>query len=108
MCGIPVGVDLFAKAPVRTKTEALKTWLPKFVRAVMEGRYPQTDAPIAASIVSSTVSEFLKEHRHRHCDAERLNMDSLAWKLKVIDRRFGGLRSRRSKGPDQSRTSKPI
>jgi hypothetical protein len=74
----------------------------------MDGRYPQADAPLAATIVSSTVSEFLKEYRHRHCDAEKLNMDSLAWKLKVLDRRFGALRSRRSRGPDQSRIAKPI
>ena len=90
-CRYKSSVDLFAKTPVRTKTEAVKTWLPKFVAAVMQGSYPQADAPAAAPAVSSTVSEFLKEYRLRHCDAEKLNMDSLAWKLKVLDRRFGAL-----------------
>lgn len=84
-------VDQFAKAPVRTKTEAVKTWLPEFVKAVMEGRYPAIDAPMPQPITPSTVSEFLKEYKKRHCEAERLNMDSLDWKLKVLDRRFGAL-----------------
>ena len=82
-------VDSFAKTPVRTKTEAVKRWLPKFVTAVMENRYPQTEAVMSPPIASSTASEFLKEYRKRHCEAEKLNMDSLSWKLKVIDRRFG-------------------
>ena len=43
------------------------------------------------SITPSTISEFLKKYRKRHCEAERLNMDSLDWKLKVLDRRFGAL-----------------
>jgi hypothetical protein len=82
-------VDSFAKTPVRTKTEAVKMWLPKFVTAVMENRYPQTEAVMSPPIASSTASEFLKEYRKRHCEAEKLNMDSLSWKLNVIDRRFG-------------------
>lgn len=84
-------VDLFAKEPVRTKTEAVKTWLPKFVEAIMEDRYPQVDVPAEAPAAVSTVSEFLKEYRQRHCEAEKLNMDSLGWKLNVLDRRFGHL-----------------
>jgi hypothetical protein len=82
-------VDSFAKTPVRTKTEAVKMWLPKFVTAVMENRYPQTEAVMSPPIASSTASEFLKEYRKRHCEAEKLNMDSLSWELNVIDRRFG-------------------
>jgi integrase len=84
-------VDLFAKAPVRTKTEAVKTWLPKFVAAVMAGQYPEPNVTVATAAASSTVTDFLKEYKKRHCEAEKLNMDSLGWKLKVLDRRFGGL-----------------
>ena len=84
-------LDLFAKAPVRTKTEAVKTWLPKFVAAVMEDRYPRVETPETAAAAVSTVSQFIKEYRQRHCEAEKLNMDSLNWKLKVLDRRFGKL-----------------
>ncbi len=83
-------VDLFAKAPVRTKTKVVKTWLPKFVAAVMAGQYPEPNVSVATAAASSTVTDFLKEYQKRHCEAEKFNMDSLGWKLKVLDRRFGG------------------
>jgi integrase len=83
--------DRFAKKPVTTKTEAVKTWLPKFVAAVMDGRDPQIAIRPPESMASTTVGEFIEEYRHRHCEAEKLNMDSLGWKLKVLDRRFGTL-----------------
>jgi len=84
-----VNVDLFSKQPVVVKQEAEKTWLPKFVQAVMEGRWPEV------AEVSDTsrllVADFLADYRKRHCEAEQLNMDSLGSKLNVIGRRFGHL-----------------
>jgi integrase len=86
-------VDLFAKTLVPNKTEVEKVWLPRFVTAVMEGRYPEAaPAPeVTKGTASSTVEDLLKEYRRRHCEAEKLNMDSLDSKLNVIRRRFGAM-----------------
>jgi integrase len=86
-------IDAFAKTPVRSKTDAEKVWLPKFVTAVMEGGFPQPepDMPTTTVVSLPSVTDFLKDYRRRHCEAEKLNMDSLGWKLKVIERRFGAL-----------------
>ena len=37
------------------------------------------------------MAEFLGEYRRRHCEAEKLNMDSLGSKLNVLERCFGPL-----------------
>jgi integrase len=82
-------VTLFAKTPVVNKSEAEKTWLPKFTTAVMEGRWPEVGT--AESAEPKTVAQVLADYRKRHCEAEQLNMDSLGSKLNVIERRFGHL-----------------
>lgn len=67
-------------------------WLPKFVTAIMAGRYPEPELPPQShSRTTLTVSNFLEDYRRGHCEAEKLNMDSLSWKLKLIERRFGSL-----------------
>jgi integrase len=92
-----VSVDLFAKAPVTNKSDAERTWLPKFSAAVMEGRWPEAIPTDGEAI---TVADSLKLYRKRHCEAEKLNMTSLGSKLNVLERRFGHLPIRTLEKPD--------
>jgi hypothetical protein len=73
----------------------------------MAGRYPEPEPEAAKKIISSTVADFLKEYRRRHCEAEKLNMDSLGSKLSVIERRFGTLELTALEKPGPTRISRP-
>jgi integrase len=93
---VRTSADAFAKMPVPNKTDVEKGWLPRFVMAIVEGRYPEAQPgsatiPATTDVTALTVTDFLRDYRRRHCEAEKLNMDSLGWKLQVIERRFGTL-----------------
>ena len=79
-----------AEHPVASKQEAQKVWEPKFLGEIMADKKPRRQ-PIRGRSGQLTVAEFLTEYRKRHCEAERLNMDSLASKLNVLERCFGPL-----------------
>jgi len=79
--------DDFAKKPVPSKAEAGEVWLPKFIAEIREGRDPSSVDVVTPA--EMTVGEFVPLYIERHCEAERLNMDSLRNRLAVIARRFG-------------------
>ena len=79
-----------AQRPVTSKQEAEKVWWPLFIGEIVAGKEPRRP-PIRGRSGGLTVAEFLAEYRKRHCEAERLNMDSLTQRLDVIGRRLGDL-----------------
>ena len=86
-------VDDFALArgaakPVTTKQEAERVWEPIFVAEIVDGKDPRRP-PAKGASGELTVAEFLVQYRKRHCEAERLNMETLGPKLNVLAGIFG-------------------
>ena len=98
-----MSVNVFAMArgahnAVLTKQEAEKVWEPLFIAEIVAGKDPRRP-PAKGASGELTVSEFLVDYRKRHCEAERLNMETLGPKLDVLDRRFGALALRELERP---------
>ena len=83
-----VSVDLFAKTPVPAKGEAEKVWLPKFVTAVMEGRWPEVEETANEPMTFATLVPLYVE---RYCEPQGINMDSDQSRLDILKAQFGHL-----------------
>jgi integrase len=91
-----MGVNAFAiprmpeaeRRPVISKQEAQKVWEPLFLAEVIAGRDPRRSRQETAVV---TVSDFIDIYTKRHCEAERLNMDSHKQRIGRVRRQFGTL-----------------
>lgn len=87
-----------ATRPVTTKQESEKIWEPLFIAEIVAGKDPRR-APALGVSGELTVAEFLVQYRKRHCQAQRLNMETLGPKLDFLERRFGTLPLRELERP---------
>lgn len=72
--------------PVLSKQEAVKVWEPRFLAEVVAGKDPRRVEPV---VKITTISDFIDTYKKRHCEAEKLNMDSHGQRLERIRRQFG-------------------
>jgi integrase len=77
-----------ATTPVTSKQEAEKRWYPLFLGEIGSGKDPRQ--PVVA-VPTTTVADFVKDYIKYHCEAQKLNMDSLGQRLSKLSERFGHL-----------------
>src|SRR5580765_3260710 len=72
--------------PVLSKQEAVKVWEPRFLAEIVAGKDPRR---VELVVKITTINDFIDTYKKRHCEAEKLNMDSHGQRLERIRRQFG-------------------